>query len=129
MWGVPWCTFTCERSLRLRSISKQLLLLLPLRLSLQVSLGVPWCTFTYCGLAALSSTSAAAAAASVTTGEFGCAMVYLHEIAPARAKGLVGSIGFASAMVGCMLGVLVVVIVEAIFTPGEERSQVRSAAR
>jgi H+/Cl- antiporter ClcA len=46
-------------------------------------------------------------------------MVYLHEIAPARAKGLVGSIGFASAMVGCMLGVLIVVIVEAIFSPGE----------
>jgi hypothetical protein len=31
----------------------------------------------------------------------------------------VGSIGFASAMVGCMLGVLAVVIVEAIFSPGE----------
>ncbi|WIA40965.1 hypothetical protein OEZ86_004615 [Tetradesmus obliquus] len=52
-------------------------------------------------------------------GEFGCAMVYLHEIAPAKAKGLVGSIGFASAMVGCMLGVLVVVIVEAIFSPAQ----------
>uniref|UniRef100_A0A383VPF9 Major facilitator superfamily (MFS) profile domain-containing protein n=1 Tax=Tetradesmus obliquus TaxID=3088 RepID=A0A383VPF9_TETOB len=52
-------------------------------------------------------------------GQFGCAMVYLHEIAPAKAKGLVGSIGVASAMVGCMLGVLVVVIVEAIFGPGQ----------
>ncbi|WIA20646.1 hypothetical protein OEZ85_005024 [Tetradesmus obliquus] len=52
-------------------------------------------------------------------GEFGCAMVYLHEIAPAKAKGLVGSIGFASAMVGCMLGVLIVVIVEAIFSPAQ----------
>jgi MFS family permease len=68
---------------------------------------------------------AAAAAVAVRTmfsaaaGEFGCAMVYLHEIAPAKAKGFVGSIGFASAMVGCMLGVLIVVIVEAIFTPGE----------
>jgi hypothetical protein len=72
-------------------------------------------------LAALRLKTAAAAAASITAGEFGCAMVYLHEIAPARAKGLVGSIGVASAMVGCMLGVLVVVIMEAIFTPGEER--------
>uniref|UniRef100_A0A383VN35 Major facilitator superfamily (MFS) profile domain-containing protein n=1 Tax=Tetradesmus obliquus TaxID=3088 RepID=A0A383VN35_TETOB len=53
-------------------------------------------------------------------GEFGCAMVYLHEIAPAKAKGLVGSIGFASAMVGCMLGVLIVVIVEAIFSPAAQ---------
>jgi hypothetical protein len=49
-------------------------------------------------------------------------MVYLHEVAPGRAKGLVGSIGFASAMVGCMLGVLAVVIVEAIFSPGERCS-------
>lgn len=55
-------------------------------------------------------------------GEFGCAMVYLHEIAPANKKGLVGSIGFASAMSGCMLGVLAVVIVEATFNPGKQQS-------
>jgi H+/Cl- antiporter ClcA len=55
-------------------------------------------------------------------------MVYLHEIAPARAKGLVGSIGFASAMVGCMLGVLIVVIVEAIFSPGEQAAVAAAAA-
>eukprot|EP00775_Hariotina_reticulata_P009249 gene9249-9415_t len=48
-------------------------------------------------------------------GEFGSALVYLHEIGPRSRQGFTGAIGFAAAMVGCLLGVLVVVIVEAIF--------------
>jgi hypothetical protein len=49
-------------------------------------------------------------------------MVYLYEMGPNRVKGLIGSIGVASAMVGCMMGVLAVVIMEAIFSPGERVS-------
>eukprot|EP00882_Tetradesmus_deserticola_P006784 GHRQ01007142.1.p1 GENE.GHRQ01007142.1~~GHRQ01007142.1.p1 ORF type:complete len:279 (+),score=79.58 GHRQ01007142.1:235-1071(+) len=77
-------------------------------------------TFAHAGLAAPILLALLRAIQGLAMGgEFGCAMVYLHEIAPAKAKGIVGSLGFASAMVGCMLGVLVVVIMEAIFTPAQ----------
>lgn len=46
-----------------------------------------------------------------------CTQVYLHEIASRRSKGLCGSIGFASAISGCMLGVLVVLVLEAALSP------------
>lgn len=46
-------------------------------------------------------------------------MVYLHEIAPSNMKGMVGSLGFVSAMFGCMMGVLMVVVMEAIFNPSK----------
>eukprot|EP00878_Enallax_costatus_P017013 GHUV01017861.1.p1 GENE.GHUV01017861.1~~GHUV01017861.1.p1 ORF type:complete len:573 (+),score=108.97 GHUV01017861.1:493-2211(+) len=52
-------------------------------------------------------------------GEFGSAMVYLHEIAPDDMQGMIGSLGFVSAMFGCMTGVLIVVIMEAIFNTSQ----------
>ncbi|KAF8062751.1 kgtP [Scenedesmus sp. PABB004] len=52
-------------------------------------------------------------------GEFGSAMVYLHEIAPPARKAMVGSIGFVSSMFGCALGVVVVMVVEAIFNDAQ----------
>lgn len=42
--------------------------------------------------------------------------MYLHEIASQKRKGFTGSIGFASAISGCMLGVLVVLILESALT-------------
>jgi hypothetical protein len=59
------------------------------------------------------------AAGFLPAGEFGSALVYLHEIGPCSRQGFTGAIGFASATSGCMLGVLVVVIVEAIFNRGK----------
>lgn len=44
-------------------------------------------------------------------GEFGCSLVYLHEVAPPRRKGLGGAMGFAAAIGGIGFGVLVVMII------------------
>jgi hypothetical protein len=44
------------------------------------------------------------------------AQVYLHEIASTRRKGFTGSIGFASAISGCILGVLVVLVLELVLS-------------
>lgn len=48
-----------------------------------------------------------------------CLQVYLHEIAEQHRQGFLSSIGFASAISGCMLGVLVVLILELIFSPSQ----------
>jgi hypothetical protein len=47
------------------------------------------------------------------------AQVYLHEIASKRHKGFTGSIGFASAISGCMLGVLAVLVLEVALSPAQ----------
>ena len=47
--------------------------------------------------------------------------VYLHEIASKRRQGFTGSIGFASAISGCMLGVLVVMVLEVLLNPQQVR--------
>lgn len=44
-------------------------------------------------------------------GEFGAAMVYLHEIADPRWKALTGSLGYISLGVGVVIGILMVVAV------------------
>ncbi|KAI8470012.1 MAG: major facilitator superfamily domain-containing protein [Monoraphidium minutum] len=46
-------------------------------------------------------------------GEFGCSLVYLHEVAPARRKGLSGALGFAAAIGGIAFGVALVMIMTA----------------
>uniref|UniRef100_A0A383VDF7 Major facilitator superfamily (MFS) profile domain-containing protein n=1 Tax=Tetradesmus obliquus TaxID=3088 RepID=A0A383VDF7_TETOB len=51
-------------------------------------------------------------------GEFGAAMVYLHEIADARYKAVTGSLGYVSLGVGVVIGILVVVMVISLI-PGE----------
>jgi hypothetical protein len=51
--------------------------------------------------------------------------VYLHEIASKKRQGFTGSIGFASAMFGCMLGVLVVLVLELVLTPTQVRQPYR----
>ncbi|KAF6255166.1 major facilitator superfamily domain-containing protein [Scenedesmus sp. NREL 46B-D3] len=44
-------------------------------------------------------------------GEFGAAMVYLHEIADARYKAVTGSLGYVSLGIGVVIGILTVVMV------------------
>jgi MHS family proline/betaine transporter-like MFS transporter len=52
-------------------------------------------------------------------GEFGAAMVYLHEIAPPSCKTLAGSVGYVSLGIGVMLGILMTVFMMTVTTPGE----------
>jgi hypothetical protein len=55
-------------------------------------------------------------------GEFGAAMVYLHEIADPRYKAVTGSLGYISLGVGVVIGILVVICVTSLISPGELRS-------
>jgi hypothetical protein len=52
-------------------------------------------------------------------GEFGAAMVYLHEIADPRYKAVTGSLGYISLGVGVVIGILVVICVTQLISPGE----------
>lgn len=50
-------------------------------------------------------------------GEFGAAMVYLHEIADPRYKAVTGSLGYISLGVGVVIGILVVICVTQLISP------------
>lgn len=52
-------------------------------------------------------------------GEFGCSLVYLHEVAPPKRKGLSGSMGFAAAIGGIGFGTAMVMIVDAACSPDQ----------
>ena len=52
-------------------------------------------------------------------GEFGAAMVYLHEIATPKNKALTGSLGYISLGVGVVIGILMVTLIVGTVNAGE----------
>jgi len=50
-------------------------------------------------------------------GEFGAAMVYLHEIAVPKFKALTGSLGYISLGIGVVIGILMTVLMVAVTSP------------
>jgi MHS family proline/betaine transporter-like MFS transporter len=52
-------------------------------------------------------------------GEFGAAMVYLHEIATPKFKALTGSLGYISLGLGVVIGILMVTLMVGVVSAGE----------